>query len=223
MTMLKDPSLTRNRIVTMSKVRMFFDSIDRNSRDTRNSYNLGLAHFQNYLDSNHTSSNLNLESILQPLAKNEIDLYGLLDGFVSYLTSLKLSVKTMILFLSAVRSYLGYYDIDVIPARFKRRVKMPRLLREDEEPIDASDIRKILLACNNRRLKCYLLVLVSGGMRAKEAIAIRLKDIDFSVSPTKIRIRKEVAKTRVARDIYISDEATLYLQHGLIGNTGIKE
>jgi integrase len=49
-------------------------------------------------------------------------------------------------------------------------------------------------------------------MRAVEATAIRLKDIDFSLSPTRIRIRKEYAKTRVARDIYISDEATMYLK-----------
>jgi integrase len=58
----------------------------------------------------------------------------------------------------------------------------------------------------------YLLVLGSGGMRAVEALAIRLKDIDFSVSPTKIHVRKEYAKTRVSRDIYISDEGTDYLK-----------
>ena len=43
---------------------------------------------------------------------------------------------------------------------------MPKMYREDEEALDASDIRKILLGCNNRRLKSYLLVLASGGMRA---------------------------------------------------------
>jgi integrase len=49
-------------------------------------------------------------------------------------------------------------------------------------------------------------------MRAVEATAIRLKDIDFSVSPTKIQIRKEYSKTKAARQIYISDEATKYLK-----------
>jgi integrase len=61
-------------------------------------------------------------------------------------------------------------------------------------------------------LKAYLLVLASGGMRAVEALAIRLKDIDFTVSPTKVHIRKEYSKTKTARDIYISDEATQYLK-----------
>jgi hypothetical protein len=49
-------------------------------------------------------------------------------------------------------------------------------------------------------------------MRALEGLAIRLCDINFSVNPTKIHIRKEFNKTRTARDIYISDEATHYLK-----------
>jgi integrase len=64
-------------------------------------------------------------------------------------------------------------------------------------------------------LKAYLLVLASGGLRASEGLAIRLKDLDFSASPTRIHIRKEFTKTKVARDIYISDEATRFLKQWL--------
>jgi integrase len=70
-----------------------------------------------------------------------------------------------------------------------------------------------LLACHNFRLKVYLLILASGGLRAREALGFRLKDIDFSLTPTKIHVRKEFTKTKVARDIYISEEATTYLKH----------
>jgi integrase len=89
---------------------------------------------------------------------------------------------------------------------------MPKHYREDEEPLDVSDIRKILLSCNNRRLKSYLLILASSGLRATEACALRLCDIDFSVNPTKIHVRKEYSKTKASRDVYISDEATHYLK-----------
>ena len=136
----------------------------------------------------------------------------MLDGFVSYLQTFNLTPSSIKLYVASIRSYFAYYDIDVIPSKFKRKVKMPKLYREDEEPLDVNDIRKILLNCNNRRLKAYLLILASGGMRALEALAIRLCDIDFSVNPTKIHIRKEFAKTRVSRDIYISDESTHYLK-----------
>jgi len=155
--------------------------------------------------------NHNAETILKPLSKNEINVYELLDSFIPFLMALKLSVKSIRIYLTAVRSYLAYYDIDVIPSKFRRRVKVPKPYREDEEPLDAKDIRKILLSCNNRRLKTYLLILASGGMRTTEALTIRLRDIDFSVNPTKIHIRKEFSKTRASRDIYVSDEATQYL------------
>jgi hypothetical protein len=57
-----------------------------------------------------------------------------------------------------------------------------------------------------------MLVLASGGFRANEALAMRLKDVDFTIKPTKVHVRSEFAKTRVARDVYISDEATHYLK-----------
>jgi hypothetical protein len=92
---------------------------------------------------------------------------------------------------------------------------MPKTLYEKEEPLDGADIRKILLSCNNRRLKAYLLVLATGGLRAVEGCAIRIKDINFEVKPTMIHIRAEYVKTRIGRDIYISDEATRYLKQWL--------
>lgn len=123
--------------------------------------------------------------------------------------------------MASLRSYFAYYDIDVVPSKFKRKVKMPKIYRDDEEALDVQDIRNILLVCTNRRLKAYILVLASGGFRAVEALAIRLKDIDFSSSPIKIRVRKEYSKTRVSRDVYISDEATKF-GAGLTGNIKTK-
>ena len=52
-------------------------------------------------------------------------------------------------------------------------------------------------------------------MRALEALAIRNCDIDFSTSPTQIHIRSQFTKTKVSRDIYISDEATKFLKEWL--------
>jgi integrase len=188
--------------------------MERNSLKSRYAYQNGLIQFQKFLS--HKYPDYNLETILRPLAENKINLYELLDGFISYLTSNgTLTPSSIQLYIASVRSYFAYNDIDVIPSKFKRKVKMPKLYREDEEPLDASDIRKILLACNNRRLKTYLLVLASGGMRTVEGLAIRIRDVDFSANPTKIHIRKEYAKTRVSRDIYISNEATNYLKQWL--------
>jgi integrase len=208
-------ALKNNKITALPKVNAFLTSMLRNSVRSKYAYQYGLTHFQKFIAEKY--SKYNLETIFEPLLKNEINLYEILDGFVSYLLSVtpNLTSKSIKLYMASVRSYLAYYDIDVIPSKFRRKVKMPKAYREDEQALDVNDIRKILLSCNNRRLKAYLLVLASGAMRAVEGLAIRLKDIDFSVSPTKIHIRKEYAKTRVARDIFISDEATHYLKQWL--------
>lgn len=187
----------------------------RNSKKTKQLYGLALTHFQRFLQYKYPQ-NYTLETVLKPLSKNQIDVYSLVDNFISYLVSrpndTKLSPATISVYVAAVRSYFAFHDIDIVSSKFRRKVRLPKRYREDEEPIDASDIRKILLSCNNRRLKAYLLVLASSGARAVEALAIRNSDLDFTVVPTKVHIRKEFAKTRVSRDVYISDEASKFLK-----------
>ena len=208
-----------NELLKIPLVKAFLDSSGRNSIKTRKSYASALAHLQNFL--NQKYQGYNCETILKPLVENKISIYELLDSFVSYIlmimttTKTKISSKSITFYLAALRSYFAYYDVDVIPSKFRRKVKVPKVTREDEQPIDVEDIRKILLSCHNRRLKAYLLVLASGGLRASEGLAIRLKDLDFSASPTRIHIRKEFTKTKVSRDIYISDEATRFLKQWL--------
>jgi hypothetical protein len=109
-------------------------------------YHTGITHFQNFLNEKYAS--YSTETILQLLNRNEINVYELPDNFASFLMALKLSAESIQLYMAAVRSYLAYYDVDVISSKFKRRVKTPKSYREDEEPIDAKDIGNILLHCN---------------------------------------------------------------------------
>jgi len=207
---------TRRQVEDLPKVKSFLDSIHRNSIHSKKAYQSGIKHFQEFLNVKYSQKTV--DTILSSLnddanrLEEKIDVYQLLNNFVSYLIQLNLSIPSISLYIAAIRSYLAYYDIDVIPSKFKRKVKLPKHYREDEEPLDVSDVRKILLSCNNRRLKSYLLILASSGLRAAEACALRLRDIDFSINPTKIHVRKEYSKTKVSRDVYISDEATYYLK-----------
>ena len=202
-------------MIELPKPAAFLSSVERNSTSSKKAYSSGLLHLNNFILRHY--SNYNLETILKPLLKNKINVYELFEGFVSYLLETRIGIapKSISLYVTALRSYFAYYDIDVIPSKFRRKVRLPKVHHEDEEPLDVSDIRKILLSCNNRRLKTLILVLASGGMRVGEALAVRNKDLDLSVSPTKVHIRKEYSKTRVAREVYISEEATVYLKQWL--------
>jgi hypothetical protein len=72
----------------------------------------------------------------------------LIDSFITYETTKDEKLAPMIIraILIGMRSYLAYYDIDIIPSKFKRKVKVPKIGREDEESIDVEDVRKILLS-----------------------------------------------------------------------------
>ena len=178
------PVSIRKQVRLLPKVQSFLKSVSRNSERSAAVYEAGIIYFYSFLTQ---GLNHNAETILEPLGRSEINVYELFDGFVAFLMSSGLSISSIRLYISAIRSYLAYHDIDVIPSKFKKKVRMPRLYREDEQPLNAQDVRKILLACNNRRLKAYLLVLASGAVRATEALAIRVKDCDYSVNPTKIQ------------------------------------
>ena len=203
-------------VLKQDGAKKFLDSIGRNSTKSKITYAVALSKFHNFLDGKqHT-----LESVLKPLQTNKINAYELLDEFVTYMmkqkngndNSMSVSNSTIKVYVTAIRSYLGYYDIYIIPAKFKQKVKMPKVYREDEEAIDAKDIRDIILHTANRRLKAFLLMLGSGGPRTIEGASLRVCDVDFANSPTKINIRKEFTKTKRARYSFISDEAAKCLK-----------
>ena len=125
--------------------RAFLDSIGNNSTRTRKNYQTGLVHLQRFLY-NRFNGEHNVDSIIDLILHNQMNVYELLNNFVSYEGSKKnqeknkpQSTKTH---LVGIKSYFAYYDIDIIPSKFKRKVKMPKTLTEKEEPIDAQILGK---------------------------------------------------------------------------------
>jgi hypothetical protein len=74
-----------------------------------------------------------------------------MDQFVNYLQTIKISQLSVHQHLTGIKSYFLYNDIDIVNSKFKRRVTIPK----------------------------SVLVLASSGVRAKEACAIWLRDLDF--------------------------------------------
>jgi integrase len=197
-------SAVRQELLLKPKLNIFLNSIKRGSVNTWKSYLTSFVHFQQFLNKKYQGQNYNPDSILEKILSNQIDLYELLESFISSLTGAPKSIRV---YADAVRSFLEYYDVEISQKKFKKRCRLPKLYREDEEALTAGIIRKLLLSCSNRRLRPYLLTLASGGFRALEALAIRNRDINFDVRPVTVKIRKEYSKTKVARYFFISDEA----------------
>jgi integrase len=134
-----------------------------------------------------------------------------LRGYVHYLDARKLKPKkispaTLIQKVKVAKRLLEYYDIDISSSKFKMKVKMPRSVQRQKSPLTKNAIREILNACQDIRLKTFLMWLASSGCRATESMALRLADFDFSQSPALVTIRGENTKTKQERHTYLTAE-----------------
>ena len=79
-------------------VRTFLESVARNSRNSKATYETGLKHFQRFLVRSTSTSNnyqnYNVETIIQAIQTGgSINVYELMDGLVSYFVVVHLSHK----------------------------------------------------------------------------------------------------------------------------------
>jgi integrase len=107
------------------------------------------------------------------------------------------------------KNLLEYYDVDISPRKFKLKVKVPKVIRRNKEALDKQDIINILNSCSDIRLKIYVMLLAATGMRAVEALSIRIKHIDFKTNPAKV-VHGEYTD-KVDRIVFLTEELSRQL------------
>src|SRR5207245_238015 len=106
-------------VMKQDGAKRFLESIARNSDSSKITYAVALSHMQKFLDDEHSPHTL--QTILKALTVKEIDVYELLDEFVTYIlkqrngndNSMSISDNTIKNYIAAIKSYLAYYDIDI--------------------------------------------------------------------------------------------------------------
>lgn len=208
---MKTKTLPFDKIKKYKQVQTFLG--ESQSEQTRQIYNVGLAHFETFLS--QSGYHYTLESIIEPLANNKIDVYDMLREFKQHISSSrkrKLQPRSISIYLRGIISYLEFYRIQINPKVLKTQVKLPKIRHEPEKALRAEDVHNILSHTTNPRLKAYLFMLASGGFRASEAITLRIQDVNFDVNPTEVHVRATMSKTGEGRYVFISDEAMNCLQ-----------
>jgi integrase len=114
-----------------------------------------------------------------------------------------------------LKNFFEYCDIDISPRRFKLKVKLPKVVRKKKEALSKEDVIEILNVCDNIRLRTYVILLAATGMRAVEALSIRIKDIDFDSNPAILFVRGEYTKTKEDRMIFLTEELSQQLKSWL--------
>jgi hypothetical protein len=101
-------SIIRHQINHQPKVKVFLDTIARNSLKTRRNYETSLVHLQEFL--NKYGGNHSLETIIYAILNNEINLYELIDNFIAYENTkgVKLTPQSIRSYLVGIKSYFAY-------------------------------------------------------------------------------------------------------------------
>jgi len=193
---------------TEPKIHEYLDRLFRISKsfETKRAYNTTLNKFIKFLNSN----NKELDEILYELKNKQKDPIILLDEFYSYMSHQKLKNSTIANYLCVVKDFLNFHDMHIYTEDVKQKFRTPKKEVFYEEGL-TKEILNRLLHNSSPKLQVVILLACTSGMRIAEMIQLRRSDIDFTTSPTTIRIRRETTKTRETRLTHVTTEASKVL------------
>jgi hypothetical protein len=140
-----DNLINKYRTRGLDAVADFLTTKARKSKRTILTFSFVIDDLNKFIIQNYNGK-YNIQTILPSLKSDsdsdsdsdieKIDVYKLLNKFVSYLQNdaangSNLSPATLNLYISAAKSYFQFNDIDIHPSKFKYRVSLPTVRRED--------------------------------------------------------------------------------------------
>lgn len=171
------------------------------SKSTAKEYHFRLQQFARFTSKQY---NTTVDNLVNQIREGSQVPYDVLSGFISYLqNNNNISSLTLKQWVVTAKNFLEYHDIDISPRRFKLKVKLPKVVKKEKEAINS---------CSDIRLKTYVMLLAASGLRALEALSIRVCDVNFDTDPVKVFIRGEYTKTRLDRFVYLTDETAKQLK-----------
>jgi len=197
------------------KLKGYLDSmyIISHSYSTLASYRLAIVNqhktgFRDYLQQEY---NINELEFAEQTKQEKFDVYATLRDHVVFLDKNNYKPKSITTRLAAIKGYLRFLGLKIYTEDCKHIIKIPKIIREPEVALTKELILRVLRNVP-QRVQTAVLVLSSSGMRIGELVQLRLSDVDFTTMPTTIRLPGKITKTRVARETFITIEATKALK-----------
>lgn len=183
------------------------------SYSTVQSYKLAIINQNNvgFRDFLQQKYNIDEFEFVKQVKQEKFDVYAILRDFVIFLDKLEYKSQTIKSRLAAIKGYLRFLGLKIYSEDCKQIIKIPKNIKEFETPLTKEIILRVLRN-TTPRLQTVILILTSSGMRIGELVQLKLSDIDLLTTPTTIRLRAQITKTRQARETFISTEATKALK-----------
>jgi integrase len=153
----------------------------------------------------------NLTILIAEIKSGQHDVYTILRNYASELITSKYqrgqnTARTINYKVKYAKRLLEYHDVDITQSKFRTKVKIPRNVDSELTSLDKETVRKILNACDDIRLKTFVLWLASSGWRAKESLALKLENFNFDTNPVTVSIHERHIKTRKSRHTWLTQE-----------------
>ncbi|CAD6368609.1 putative Integrase family protein [metagenome] len=184
----------------------FLDSmyVISHSKNTVKSYKTRIHIFREFLKNHY---NIDEYGLLDCLKDKKLDIIKIFKDFVIYLDKTGRSPRTIRFAISVSKGYLRQMEIKIDSEDLKQLVKLPKVVKIREIPLDKEIIARLL---RNAKPKLHLTILVaaSTGMRIGEIAQLKISDIDFNQNPVKVYLRANTTKTRQSRETFLTSETT---------------
>lgn len=194
----------------------YVNNVKSMSNSTAQVYKNHLDDFAKFV---HKTYKCNIDNLVHKILnydnQNKVTKLNPYDVLSSYTASLTGSIAPITIKqrIVTVKNFFEYCDIEVSVRKFKLKVKLPRSVQKDKKALTKGDIADILNACSNVRLKTYVMLLAATGMRASEAISVRICDLDLDSNPPRLYLRGEYTKTRSDRTVLLTQEVAKQLRN----------
>jgi len=183
------------------------------SYQTQRSYKVSLNKFFKYLG----TKNKQISDLLLECKQKKVDPIVVLDEFYTYMSKQNMRNRSIASYLCVVKDFLNFHGLHIYSEDIKQRFRTPKTEVFYEEGLTKQILNRIL---HNSvpKLQAAILVACSSGIRVGELVQLRISDIDFTTSPTTIKIRRDTTKTRETRFTHITTEASKILSDYITKN-----
>jgi integrase len=138
---------------------------------------------------------------------------GELDKFISFMNREGYAPKSIWGYVSSVKSYYGYEEVELDDRKFKKTVRLPVKTEISLDRIPTRQEVRDLLINTNARGRALVALLCTSGVRIGEASNLRIGNVDLEkLVVTVLGTRSKSKKTRIT---FISKETAQFIREYL--------